>query len=1001
MGDPASLALGILPIAYSVGQGIFKYYDRRKELDQEVAGFLARVRGFENNLKSLEYVLEKILPGCESPVAWDVCRQIESFRQVLETLDVELNELNAFDTLPAGKKKLKSKLPRIMYPLNRERLLSHIADMEGLQKCVEGALNAFQLEFNYQKFEEQSSNSKRITDSQHQLLRACETTKENQDAIQNTMEAMAAQVALISQHCPALVDEGSGHQQQIIASTSSSLIQKPSLLQSACDQQRNLNLTLRATNNNSLRRSPRWLSCNCSRVRAAESFQYTLHGVSLLMLKEAAHERKCPFYTVSEKSTTLGARFTLCNSLLRYCVYAALSCTTGAGGFATSPKLELKRIVRPNSPAFKLFRRDQLDSRFNPPQPGVFNCIMQDLLQLYANGQASPSDVDEDERNVLTCALELFLYVSPQNWGQQWRTDYRRLINQLIALGVPVDYMGLKRVSGTLNALQLDLILDLSDAGGRFSLPSVFPEGIEPLHLSRVFTTTPNTHGDLILSDSVLPFNPLVRAILLHSQQAFRMALQHRDLLNDQDERGRTPLHWSAVVWPEAARELLLAGAEVNLEDAGGKLPLHYAICPGSSQSVEILLDAQSRIPLSDKGYNNMVECACLYYKQEVFEVLVRHLVRRRRDLWRIAKSQLPPPILKKLNVPEDTIVDGRRFEHVKSALVARSVFVNPHLLHETGCKTVYNTWALNLRATNTLFNAGFRVLELSGKADSIRHMLACIKQDSNRHDMWALAHWLASRGFDFESISMNGVSVKHELAFALADALNEYSKSLPSAATQRIRPYLDQFEQPLLSFIAALMASGSTCSCLCSCSKNCSSWVSFLRCWDETCCSYIYDTRPTSFLAEMGSGYPAVFDFLIDREEISNVHPEGRRQIAMATIRMATFQRLQLTHTCSCYSFDHHHGHYHPRCWGHSARNSKRNEDDINEIRDEEAGIIEQLETLMDEFEQAYDTDESLETFFHGYWFDRMEKFLGEEKPEVEVLNAARNLGVKLDMDD
>ncbi|KAF2788778.1 hypothetical protein K505DRAFT_366174 [Melanomma pulvis-pyrius CBS 109.77] len=105
--------------------------------------------------------------------------------------------------------------------------------------------------------------------------------------------------------------------------------------------------------------------------------------------------------------------------------------------------------------------------------------------------------------------------------------------------------------------------------------------------------------------------------------------------------------------------------------------------------------------------------------------------------------------------------------------------------------------------------------------------------------------------------------------------------------------------------------------------------------------------------------------------------------------IRLLTFERLGLTHTC------HDHGHYKFGCDPKLPLAAS----EIFDIQFVENSDIDLLEDLLEEFEEAMQEHTgSIWDFIDGYWKDRMDQIMSErDKPIQEEEEQARQLGVTI----
>ena len=77
----------------------------------------------------------------------------------------------------------------------------------------------------------------------------------------------------------------------------------------------------------------------------------------------------------------------------------------------------------------------------------------------------------------------------------------------------------------------------------------------------------------------------------LLSSAAVELLLARGAEVNVKDGRGRIPLHYAVQEGSKGAAELLLTkGADVNAKDVDGGTPLHYAVVIGDEDKAELLL---------------------------------------------------------------------------------------------------------------------------------------------------------------------------------------------------------------------------------------------------------------------------------------------------------------------------------------------------------------------------------------------------------------------------
>ena len=149
-------------------------------------------------------------------------------------------------------------------------------------------------------------------------------------------------------------------------------------------------------------------TCTCPARYAFKDYRYLSRAFSLFYSKERyeTHLPQCPFYTSPQQVRKLGARFHSVGYLLSTAILATVSMNTGSNGFSITPHLSFKAVVPSNSPAFALFSRDNYKKGLSRgsttslcSEPAtdaeILDSIMPNLLRLFAERRASPTDVNE------------------------------------------------------------------------------------------------------------------------------------------------------------------------------------------------------------------------------------------------------------------------------------------------------------------------------------------------------------------------------------------------------------------------------------------------------------------------------------------------------------------------------------------------------------------------------------------------------------------------------
>ncbi len=191
------------------------------------------------------------------------------------------------------------------------------------------------------------------------------------------------------------------------------MIQKPSLVQAAFEEEQRLQSRQRKAHSRSFQR------CTCRtltkykpyrgpkslRTEGSASARWNAATVASTLV----HRRNCPLFNDAEETKQFGLRFSFSGPLLRGVIQAAISMTRGAGGFSISPMLAFNPIVSSGTGAFKIMDIIRYSFQNIPPlvdMQATFTSQKQQLLRLYQEGKASPRDIDEDGNTVLHVRLD-------------------------------------------------------------------------------------------------------------------------------------------------------------------------------------------------------------------------------------------------------------------------------------------------------------------------------------------------------------------------------------------------------------------------------------------------------------------------------------------------------------------------------------------------------------------------------------------------------------------
>ena len=158
--------------------------------------------------------------------------------------------------------------------------------------------------------------------------------------------------------------------------------------------------------------------CSCATLIRRRDTTYSVGRVDFFKssVESNNHSVTCPLYIRTEATTTVGFKMGYYGRLLANTVRATISITTGAGGYTINPCLKLHAIVPKNSPAFRLLDFDHCKECFlttrAPRSKEIseyFENALRQLYELFKDGRASPTDVDESGQTLLHVIYALSL----------------------------------------------------------------------------------------------------------------------------------------------------------------------------------------------------------------------------------------------------------------------------------------------------------------------------------------------------------------------------------------------------------------------------------------------------------------------------------------------------------------------------------------------------------------------------------------------------------------
>lgn len=408
----------------------------------------------------------------------------------------------------------------------------------------------------------------------------------------------------------------------------------------------------------------------------------------------------------------------------------------------------------------------------------------------------------------------------------------------------------------------------------------------------------------------------------------------------------------------------------------------------GEIQSVEILLDSGAHILHS--SLKALISLRDREKAQNIVGILAKTLARQQRELWKFALQNLPTEIVQSLGLDENYPLDDKAF-HVVQALKKWRIPV-PAVYDTVEPGPVYHLECLSPSWAQVLYDAGFV------KTNSPLHgrtPLMCVCDnfwETNFNDMLGLTNWFQGHGASLYTslrISGNRRSVNRgsgcgpevDVPSPNYSTIHYLTESLGFIAADEVRR-LGRFQTsgknlPLLS---KLLQDKTTDPCHCYCVVDgCTPASKFI--------SGVYT------MGSLWSGDITKNVIKCMRSIESTVLNETETGIALDFIRVITFERLGMRHTCCRYTMQ-----TRGRYFGRYEVPNLLEVTEVEEIREEDRYLAELLDTLVEEFKRKFrEFDVPLSQFVKEYLWPRVDEVMEQDEVSSEDLHAIREIGVVL----
>ncbi|KAF9887780.1 hypothetical protein FE257_009586 [Aspergillus nanangensis] len=606
-----------------------------------------------------------------------------------------------------------------------------------------------------------------------------------------------------------------------------------------------------------------------------------------------------------------------------------------------------------DNPAFELVRATGLELR-DGPSPDLIRNFLSQLRSIYQDQRASPKDICGIGYSTMLHEIMKWVRSLPEDMIE----DYHNLIKCFIAFGVPVNEPN-KYSETAVDVLISAGLWDFDDRSKSFqnSLLTLITNMI-----SSGMDTRPDFQGNFRFT-RVMTFNPT-------------LLIQEKLVIEDyQSMDGCFEL---AIGWPQGLQILLEA-----THDSPKTMLLHSAIEARCLDSVNILLmDGKTPIILTH------LKAAQRSGVSEIFDLILDRLVKRRRQLQLLAERHLPVQVSNRLKLCSDSLPDSNA-ARVYETLQTHGIPMDSNLRAEEKC-TVYCYINEDCRAAQKLLDAGFRNIEEEENGMSILMWVCYTTADNPFGNDFAHLNrlldflgfliskgadlYMRRRGDNFTTLHFFGRHVIRTLQGLWRRLHMGHGPYRPLAQASsfeiqecflgRIRKECSQIKQDSRDLLRTFFMDDhcDTCSCACSAQGCVPSTALFSKILLWT------DEVPN---VQMMAGMILVLSEFMKEESVQSCHD----RLAPAVIRLCTFHKLNLTHTC------------------HS-KSRNLGPDDMEEILEEERFSIRELEMLTTEFTSKYhELGLGLPEFLIEFWTPRMEDV---PTPDAEEIQRIRSVGVK-----
>lgn len=488
-----------------------------------------------------------------------------------------------------------------------------------------------------------------------------------------------------------------------------------------------------------------------------------------------------------------------------------------------------------------------------------------------------------------------------------------------------------------------------------------------------------------------------------------RLLSSSKSQILERGDRGETPLH-IATSWPKGVELLLELGGDVafsiiDAKDLDGYTPLDYACLLRQPRSARLILDAGAIIDLENmkviektpRHAMNSAQCG------EIINIFVGELAKRRKLLLELAMTHLEEKDLAILSIRDISLPQDCAFEIIQ--LLRGQQVDLPSSFQTVRPGSIYHSPFMSVGLAKALFGAGFDQTNIAfgGFTPLMTVDLRMLTHRRHLESTLDLVMWFEEHGADLfaripahyeETNSGNETSapqfaVIHYIGYVLGEG--SYRAHIPESDETRVgqlrRLLSYEIKDPCNCYCspggctpAALFARGMLYSKLRSGEK----WPSLKALKDP-------DFRPIYFEKTLMGGLE-----LLD----ATINGATYHLIAETILRVATFNRLGMKHTCCRYT-------YYKADDDEPVQRIRQgnyqlveimDSAEIHEIQEEDRDQVVFLESLMKEFSAMLQHKVMPFSKLFYDWWKRMDEIDAEynEVPRSDI-EAIQDIGVVL----